>query len=238
MIYSLKTMELRQLFGFKKNSDVRQKQSQVEFYVPDKESAILASNALSRIKIPLTPRLRTLQTAYTAGESILDRLRGRAIRIIEQKGKTKEETYRENEKIIQELSIQRNALVQVIEQMIHPTINAAGDMSIQIDEQRKLFFDLVRRIDRLEVMMKNVYGQSPTPTPLPGAKEVWRAQLKEAAQVVCSRYKDDLTKPVHEFKDLHDASNQFWDAHYFMHKPNLEKEQFYANVRKVASELM
>jgi hypothetical protein len=117
--------------------------------------------------------------------------------------------------------------------MIHPTINAAGDMSIQIDEQRKLLFDLIRRIDWLEVMMRNVYGKSPTPTPLPGAKEVWRGQLKEAARVVCVRYKDDLTKPVHEYKDLRDGSDQFWEAHYFVHKPKITKDQFYDNVKRI-----
>jgi hypothetical protein len=66
------------------------------------------------------------------------------------------------------------------------------------------------------------------------AKEKWNRNMQEAAYKVRDIYEADMKSSTREYKDLKDASNQFFDSHVFTKYPieRLKKENFYELVKK------
>jgi hypothetical protein len=174
-----------------------------------------------------------LETAYTITETLLRRFRKNDVRIVEKKGLSKDEAYKANEQTFKKLLDDRNSIVELIAEVLQPVIGVVGQNAISIEDLNDRLEKYERRLAELETMMKGVYGKAPTVPPLPGGKQPWSSTLKEAAQEVISEYQIDSLSKVRQFRSLRDASDQFFEKHKFVHKPdNFTKEGFYENVKK------
>lgn len=203
----------------------------ITFVVPDRESCTSAMKALSRVQIPRKPRLRMLRNAYSFGDSLVDRLTGE-IKIVEQKGVPKEDTYRANESILNELVELRNLTAESIEMNVKSSVNVVGELSIQSNEMLKRFEKLEKRIRQVDAMMQGVYRRAPMVPDLPGGRTLWSKTLKKAADEVIRECKTDLARSGSVQRSLREASDEFFDKHTFIKMPHLEKSAFYESVKK------
>lgn len=203
------------------------------FVVPDLATQAAASDALARVRLPGVPELKTLGKAQTVGERLLRKLNRRPIKIVERPGISRDEAYSQNSKTLKLLVEQRDALTVVIADMVQPVISVVTGHSKKIDELLKEHERLEERVRQLEEMMRAAFGKVPEPQRPPG-KMLWRGQLQEAAKLVREMYNEDLSKSEPNYRDLRDASDNFFDNHVFVHKPDLTRLQFYDNVKKAA----
>lgn len=218
-------------FRYRFRTRVSSKDPGITFVVPDRESCTSAKRALSRVQIPKKPRLRMLRNAYSFGDSLVDRLRGK-IKIVEQKGIPKEDTYRANESILNELVELRNLTAESIEMNMQPAINVVGELSIQCNEMWKRFERLEKRIRQVDAMMLGVYGKAPMVPGLPGGKRLWGKTVKKAVDEVIRECQTDFTTSGILHRSLREISDEFFDNHTFIRMPHLEKSAFYESVKK------
>jgi hypothetical protein len=206
----------------------------ITFVVPDRNSLVIASNALAKVRLPEIPRLKTLQDAYMAGEKIIQRLDRKGIRIVEKQGASPEDAFKQNADTYRAVAALRNEMATLISDVVHPGLKAQGKSEIDQHLLIRKVIEIDQRLAEMERMMKEVHHRVPEIPAMPGDKQVFRGQLKEAGQIVQDLYRNDLASSTRQYKDLRDASNSFYYNHIFAHKPDLTKDQFYENVKKVA----
>ncbi len=222
---------------FKKKTKVAEvSNKEVSFIVIDDAAKLEAAKILSKVKLPDSPSLHGLENAYVFADSLSSFFRKKSIRIVQNKKLTKEESYDLNVKTYEELIDQRNAIIGMAENMKPIITNLAG-VNIKVGDHDSRIIQLERQIDELQQMLRKVYGKAPKALLSPDKKLPWTQPLKDAAIMINKNYEDDSRKEIREYLNLRAASDQFYDQHEFVYKPNLDKPQLYDNVKKLRAQL-
>jgi hypothetical protein len=217
-------------FGKTKKQD-RNKQTKISFALPDKNASEAALKQISKVGLPSVAQMQTLQSAYSVGDALIERLT-KKISIDKQNGKIQPDSYRETGRIYEELLEQRNIVADVIEKMVQPTINVVGDISIRESEQWDMLYAMDKRLFKLEQTMKMVYGKTPSVSAFTDGKIPWYSSMKKAAEEIISLYQNDSRNSSQMYRSLRDASDEYFDSHTFVYKPDLTKDMLYENVKK------
>ena len=202
------------------------------FIVKDKESFTKATDALVTAGLIAFPPLFILKMVHTIGTKIAKKYRTPIIDVIEKKRLTFEQTYDENVKMLYGLLDQRSAIVEVIEKMINPLIYNQADLELKQEYNNRRLHECEMKILAMEEMLKKVYGKSPSIQPLPIEKESWKASMVEASKEIIKTFRAAKKANTKQYKDLRDASDEFFDQHEFKHKQGYTKDLLYANVKK------
>jgi hypothetical protein len=220
---------IKKIFGSKSEKPVNR--VAVNFYVPDDDAGARASKALSQVKIPLIPQLKTLQAARQVGDSVLVRLR-KEINIIGKIGSSKADVRRLDQQILDQLRKDKEHLAEVIDGTIQPMNGVLVEMSTDVAQLRREMLIITSRIEGYERMMQEVFDKVPQSSIKDCTRIPWVGTLKEAAIHVCERYKVDEASVVKNYRSLRDASNDFFSFHIFVYEPTATADSFYENVKK------
>ncbi len=222
----------------KKSNDEDDKQGKdVSFVVVDDVAKYDASKTLSKVKLPEIPALHALGEALVYGDSLVNALRKNSIRVVKNKKLSKEEAYQLNVHTYEELIEQRKAIIGMAENMVKPMIKNLASVNIKVGDHDSRIEILERQMEEYDRMFRKVYGKSPKALLSPNKKIPWTQPLKDAAIMINKNYEDDSRKEIREYLNLRAASDQFYDQHEFIYKPNLDKPQLYDNVKKLRAQL-
>jgi hypothetical protein len=212
--------------------------SSVGLIVPDNESKTEALQILSEFTNSTGSSLKAIEKAYIFGNKLLQKINSNDIQVIEKKNLSKEETYLLNVRTFEHLISQRDAIVSVIENMVQPLMKNVATNTIELNQQSEKILELEYQVNELQRMMSRVYGKAPNIPLLPGNKKIWNANLNEAAKEIVKKYEQDqehLPK-TRKWSYLREASDEFFQSHFFPKRPDSTPDSLYENVKKYVSE--
>ncbi|MFA6468293.1 MAG: hypothetical protein WCW35_05295 [Bacteroidota bacterium] len=221
-------------FGKKKPNAVETSVEPISFFVTDDDAKLEASRLLSKVKIPAS--LHTLEKAYLFGNRVIRKLDINEIQVIQKKNLTKEEAYQLNVSIFQHLIEQRDAILNIIGNMVQPAINNLAGVNIEIEILKTKNAEQDRQIKEMREMLDKIYGKHPQ---ISNVKKPWNASLKDASIKIIEDYKVDqkLLPELRTYVDLTDATNKFYNAHDFPNRPDIDAPSLYKNVMQYWKDL-
>jgi hypothetical protein len=196
------------------------------------DAEIEASEIFTKVKIPKTLSLHGMKKAYLFSNLILSKLKGTDIRIVEKKNLTKDEAYQLNVNIFQHLIDQRDAFVSLVQHMVQPLIENVAGVNIELSNQNKRVTELENQLKEYQKNLKAAFGKAPSIPPIPNSKQLWKASMVDASKEIIKNFRADKKANTKQYKDLRDASDEFFDLHEFKHKQDYTKDLLYANVKK------
>ena len=221
-------------FGKKKPETVGTSAESISFFVTDDDAKLEASRLLSKVKIPAS--LHALEKAYLFGDRVRKKLDKNEIQVIQKKNITKEEAYQLNVTIFQHLIEQRDAILNIIGNMVQPAINNLAGVNIEIEILKAKNAEQDRQIKEMREMLDKIYGKHPQ---ISNVKKPWNASLKDASLKIIEDYKVDqkLLPELRTYIDLTDATNKFYNAHDFPNRPDIDAPSLYKNVMQYWKDL-
>ena len=233
---------LSKLFKNKVEKDEAETTEALTFVVTDAVSQDEASKILVRYKIP-TPAFHSLEKAYVFGDGLRRKLKKNEIHVVK-KNLTKEEAYQLNVGVYNRLLEQRNAIIGIIENILHPLIKDVagvkighGELEERIRDLEKQKADQDRQIKELQNLFSGVHGKLPQDAQPFHIKKEWKLPLKDAALKIISIYKEDEISAERKYFQVRQVSDEFYDQYDFVYKRRLDKEQLYKNVMQYWKDL-
>ena len=214
-----------------KTSGKRNERTVVTFYVSDDAAAARASGALSRVKVPLLPQLKTMRAAAKAGESLMVNL-SREINIVKKIDASSEDLRRQNQQILDQLCKNKEYLVQVIDRMINPMNSVVTDVVVDLADLKRQVLIIQSQMRFFEIQMKEGFDSVKSNPSQESANIPWMGTLKEAGIEVCELYRVDEGSEIKKYRNLRDASNEFFHSHVFVYEPQTTNDSLYENVKK------
>lgn len=178
--------------------------------------------------------IKVLEKAFLNGNMICKKLNNNEMHVIEKKTMNEEELYRLNIHIFRHLQKQSNAIVAIIQNIVHPILRNDISISSEIQKHCEKIHYLEHQVTDLQEISNTHYDKTIRQEPLPEEQAPWSGQIKDAAIIIIKRFEADCKNQIKRYRSLREVSDIFFDCHDFKNKPKLlyTKSMFYENVKK------
>jgi hypothetical protein len=140
-----------------------------------------------------------------------------------------------NISIVNEYHDQKNEIAGVIDDIIEPLLQKQADIELRQNRHSVLLHKNEKENSIFRKLFKTALKDPPIILSPTNDKIQWSKSFKDAANEIIKNYKNDLKADFKKYRSLRDASDEFFESHYFTHRPNYTSEQLYENVKQANS---